>query len=66
MTKSSYNYPYKESYKAIEYGWDVSDYHYHSEILIAGVMERFYKGNKYELSQTALEDIVVKEQQQKE
>ncbi len=61
MDKPTYNYPYVAEYKAIAYGWVVSDYRYHSEMLIAGVMVRFYKGNKYELSQTALEDIVREE-----
>ncbi|KKM07556.1 hypothetical protein LCGC14_1732690 [marine sediment metagenome] len=64
MTKPAYNYPYVAEYRSIDYGWVVSDYHYHSEMLIAGVTERFYKGNKYELSQSALEDIVRKQQQE--
>ncbi len=64
MTKPTYNHPYRETYKSIDYGWEVSDYNYHSEMLIAGVMERFYKGNKYELTQSALEEIVRKQQQE--
>lgn len=58
MDKPKFKHKFVRTYRKIDYGWVVSDYHYLHSMRIGDYMERFYQGTTYNLPQSALEELM--------